>query len=747
MHARPPDRLESSTGATPPAGGSDVPETVSGTVEAIVFRNDDTGYTICTVRPAASPNNRVTVVGSSAALWVGEELTARGRWIRHPQFGTQFQADALTCIAPTSAEGLRRFLASGLIRGIGKVHASRIVDKFGADTLRVIEKESARLEEVEGIGRVRRQRIKESWIEQRGIRDVMIFLQSHGVGTGTAARIYRQYGNDAIAVVKQNPYRLCDDVWGVGFKSADAIALRVGVPHASPERAKAGLLYLLQTQADEGHCFCTDADLLLRAQEMLDISVEILSEALQALVDVGQLVREEERIYPRALADAERRVAEKLLRLARAPLNQPPIDAGKALAWAEHKMGLTLADAQRRALEIALQSKVAIITGGPGVGKTTIIRALTEIFGARRINLRLAAPTGRAAKRMSEATGQEAQTIHRLLRYLPAIHDFEHNAGNPLEADGLILDETSMIDIRLMDQFLQAVPDKARVILVGDIDQLPSVGPGNVLRDMIASGTIPCQRLDTIFRQDASGLIVRNAHRINHGERLENGGPSSDFFFIETSDPDQVIERVCDLVTRRIPNHFKFDPLTDIQVLTPMRRNQLGADNLNTVLQQRLNTAGPSLARGGSRFRRGDRVMQLRNNYDKEVFNGDIGLIQAVNEEERQLVILFDGRPVTYDGNEIAEIVHAYACTIHKSQGSEYPAVVIVLATQHFKLLQRNLLYTAVTRGRKLVCIVGSSKAVHLAIRNNEVRERRTTLAPRLQQLDGAHAPATGAAP
>ena len=716
----------------PPPAGGEVTE-VSGTVESIVFRNDETGYTICSVRPAEERGEPVTVVGTSAAIWVGEELTARGRWNQHPQFGRQFQADALTCIAPTSAEGLRRFLASGLIRGIGKVHAARIVAHFGTDTLQVIEKESARLEEVEGIGRVRRQRIKESWIEQRGIRDVMIFLQSHGVGTGQAARIFRQYGNDAIGVVKQNPYRLCEDVWGIGFKSADAIALRIGIPHDSPERARAGLLHLLQTQADEGHCFCTDADLLLQAQEMLGISVEILADALKAQVESGALVREEDRIYPRALHDAETRVAAKLQALLATPLGQAPIDAEKALAWAERKMGLTLADAQRQALRTALDAKVAIITGGPGVGKTTIIRALTEIFGARRLRLRLAAPTGRAAKRMSEATGQEAQTLHRLLRYLPALHDFEHNAGNPLEADCLILDETSMIDIRLMDQFLQAVPDPARVVLVGDIDQLPSVGPGNVLRDAIASGAIPCRRLDTIFRQDASGLIVRNAHRINNGERLENGGPGSDFFLIETSDPEQVIARVCELVTHRIPRHFKFDPLADIQVLTPMRRNQLGADNLNAVLQQSLNGAGPALTRGNSRLRKGDRVMQLSNNYDKYVFNGDIGFVEAVNEEERQLVILFDGRPVTYDGNELDEIVHAYACTIHKSQGSEYPAVVIVLATQHFKLLQRNLLYTAVTRARKLVCIVGSSKAIHLAVRNNEVRERRTTLARRLK--------------
>ncbi len=706
--------------------------TFTGTVESIVFLNEETGYTVCSLRLADSPDQKITIVGTSAAIWEGEELSADGSWIQHPQFGMQFQADSITCIAPTSAEGLRRFLSSGLIRGIGKVHAKRIVDHFGTDTLRVIEKESARLEEVEGIGRIRRQRIKESWIEQRAVRDVMIFLQTHGVGTGRAARIFRQYGNDSIAVIKQNPYRLCDDVWGIGFKSADAIALRVGVPHDSPERAKAGIQYLLQEQASEGHCFCPDAELLLVAQELLDVSVEIIADALSSLAEAHLLVREEDRVYLRHLYDAESRVAIKLQRLISTPITYPPLDIDKALAWAERKMGLALAPAQRLALETALKSKVTIITGGPGVGKTTIIKALTEIFGARRLNLRLAAPTGRAAKRMAEATGLEALTIHRLLRYQPATHDFEYNAENPLEADCIILDETSMIDIRLMNQFLQALPDQARIVLVGDIDQLPSVGPGNVLRDAINSRAIPCQRLDTIFRQDASGLIVRNAHRINHGEQLENGGPDSDFFFIETYEPENIIERVKALITERIPKRFKFDPLNDIQILTPMRRNQLGTENLNSVLQQRLNPKGPSLARGGHQFRRNDRVMQIRNNYDKEVFNGDIGTVKAVNEEDRQLVILFDGRPVVYEANELDELVLAYACTIHKSQGSEYPAVIIVLHTQHFKLLQRNLLYTAVTRGRKLVCIVGSSKAASIAIRNNEVRERRTTLSQRL---------------
>ena len=559
-----------------------------------------------------------------------------------------------------------------------------------------------------------------------------LFLQSHGVGTGQAARIYRQYGMDAIAVVKQNPYRLCRDVWGFGFLTADSIALKIGVPHDSPERARAGLLHYLQTLSEDGHCYCDESELLLQAQSALDIPVEKLAEALEAIVADGAAVKEDGRVYLADLFLAERNVARRLATIARAPLAYRAIDADRALAWAEAKMRLVLADAQRAAISAAVTNKAVVITGGPGVGKTTIIRALVEIFGGRHLDIRLAAPTGRAAKRMSEATGHEAKTLHRLLKYQPQKRAFEHDENNPLRADVLILDETSMIDIVLMDQLLRALPDSINLVLVGDIDQLPSVGPGNVLRDIISSGVIPCTRLTAIFRQDARGLIVRNAHHINNGENLESGGPDSDFFFIETADPDKVVSRVCDLVKNRIPNRFHF-PQGDIQVLTPMRKNQLGADNLNLVLQGVLNPSGPGLRRGMVTFRRGDRVMQMRNNYDKDVYNGDIGVIKDVDAEEQTLVVVYDGRPVVYEASELDEIVLAYASTIHKSQGSEYPAVVIVLATQHFKLLQRNLLYTAVTRGRKLVCIVGSSKAEYIAVRNNEVRERHTTLAQRLQ--------------
>ena len=723
-----PDAPSQSTPTVP----SSASEAVSGTVASILYRSEETGYTVCTVQPAGRDAAPVTVVGNCAAMWEGEELTADGHWVRHPQHGHQFQAERITCIAPTSPEGLRRYLASGMIRGVGAVMADRIVALFGAETLDIIEKESRRLEEVEGIGPHRRKLIKESWTEQRAVRDIMIFLQSHGIGTAQAARIYRQYGSDAIAVVKRNPYRLCTDVWGIGFKTADAIALSVGVPKDSVVRACAGLAYMLQTLSEEGHCFAPEAELVLQGQALLDIPAETVTTALAQEVAQGRLVHEQDRIYLRGLFDAERRVAAHLRRMLDAPRRFQEIKAQPAVAWAERKMGIDLAPAQREALLAALDSKVSIITGGPGVGKTTIIRALVEIFGARRLDLRLAAPTGRAAKRMAEATGHEATTIHRLLKYQPASRDFEFCADNPLDADAFIVDEASMIDIRLMDQLVQALPSAACLILVGDIDQLPSVGPGNVLRDAIQSNAIPCCRLTAIFRQDASGLIVRNAHHINHGERFETAKDPSDFYFVETAEPERIIERVLELVTRRMPQKFHFDAMTEIQVLTPMRRGVLGADNLNVVLQHALNPAGATLTRGSVLFRKGDRVMQIRNNYDKEVFNGDIGFIQAVDEEDRSLVVMFDGRPVRYDATELDELLHAYACTIHKSQGSEYPAVVVLIHTQHFKLLQRNLLYTAITRGRKLVCVVGSSKAIGLAIRNTDVRERRTTLRDRL---------------
>ncbi|MBN2302506.1 MAG: ATP-dependent RecD-like DNA helicase [Lentisphaerae bacterium] len=706
---------------------------IIGIVENIVFRSEETGYTVCTVK-SPDMDSPITVVGNCPALWIGETLEATGEWVRHQRHGYQFQASVITCIPPTSAKGIERYLASGMIRGIGKVNAQRLVQAFGKDTLRIIEKESKRLEEIEGIGPIRRQRIKESWIEQKGVRDIMIFLQGHGIGNAQSARIYRYYGSDAINIIRENPYRLAGEIWGIGFKTADEVAISIGMPMNSELRARAGLEHILRTMTEEGHCFCSEPELLLHAEALLEIPVETLTSALKYELDMGYLINDMNKIYLAPIHAAEVGIANKINELLTTPCSFKPIVADKAVPWAEQRMNISFAPKQAEALAMALSEKVSIMTGGPGVGKTTIIRALVDIFGARKLTVSLAAPTGRAAKRMEEATLHEAKTIHRMLRFIPKLGRFEHGPGNLLKSDVFILDEVSMIDVRLMYDFLSALPGEACLVLVGDTDQLPSVGPGNVLRDLIASDSIPCMKLDMIFRQETGGLIVRNAHRINNGGRLEiSNDDKSDFFFIESQNPDQVIANMLNLVTDRIPKKFGFNPMTDVQVLTPMRKNMLGADNLNAILQNALNPTGECIERFGRKYRIGDRVMQIRNNYDKDIFNGDIGLISTADQTDQELTVDFDGRRIKYDFSDLDELVHAYACSIHKSQGSEYPSVVILLATQHYKLLQRNLLYTALTRGRKLACLVGSTKAVQMAIGNNEIRLRRTGLQARLR--------------
>lgn len=715
---------------------------LSGVVDSIVFRNEENGYTVCSVKPDGQ-RDTVTVVGNTAAIWMGETLRANGTWIRHPRHGFQFQADEITCLAPTSARGIERYLASGMIQGVGKVTAKRLVKHFGKDTLHIIEKESQRMEEIEGIGPILRKRIKASWNEQKGTRDIMIFLQGHGIGTNQAARIYRQYGADAIALVRTNPYRLCADIWGIGFKTADSVAMSLGIPEDSVIRARAGIVYVMRTLSEEGHCYCTEAELLLYAEQLLGISVETLAEALKSELAGKWLTREEDRIYLTSLYEDECTVAKQIGRLMNTPPDFKPIQAEKAVAWAEERMRINFAPQQRMALQTALESKIAIITGGPGVGKTTIIKALVDVYKRRSLTFFLAAPTGRAARRMSEATGHDAVTIHRLLKFLPQTGKFDFHAGNPLPGDCLILDEVSMVDLPLMASLLEALPANMVVIFVGDIDQLPSVGPGNVLRDMIQCGIIPCEALQTIFRQESGGLIVKNAHNINEGHNIEIPDPSqnslSDFYMLPCNEPDDVLARLIELVTKRIPKRFGLNPLTDIQVLSPMRRATLGTENLNAILQETLNPQGDELERFGRKYRVRDRVMQIRNNYDKEVFNGDIGSIVAVDTVEQNIKVDMDGHMIAYDLTDLDELVHAYAGTIHKSQGSEYPAVVIVMTTQHFKMLQRNLLYTAVTRGKQLVCIVGSHKAISMAIGNTEMRQRRTSLKQRTRQECGTN--------
>ena len=722
---------------SPSQDGSEKQE-LTGQVENVVYRSEDTGYTVFSMK-IPDQKEPITVVGHSAAMWVGETVNAEGEWVQHKKHGLQFSADSLTCVVPTSPKGIERYLASGMIQGIRKVMAKRLVQKFGKDTLQIIEKESKRLEEVEGIGPTRRDLIKSSWIEQKAVRDIMIFLQGHGVGTAQSARIYRQYGNDAIARITDNPYRLCQDIWGIGFKSADGVAMSIGIPADSELRARAGLTYTLRAITEAGHCFCPVAELILQSQTLLDIPAEILTAALEHQIRIGQLVNDDNHAYLRSLHEAEITIAEKLTHLRNTPAPFKPIVLGKAVPWAEHRVGISLDPKQREAVTLGLSEKVSIITGGPGVGKTTIIRALVEVFAKRKLQLHLAAPTGRAAKRMEEATGHEAKTIHRLLKYTPRTGSFEHDSRNPIEADVVILDEVSMVDVPLMSSFLSALPDTSSLILVGDTDQLPSVGPGNVLRDLIASDVIAYVRLEHIFRQASGGLIVQNAHHVNNGEHIDSApkGEVSDFYFIESGEPDHMINTMLELVTDRIPTRFGLDPVAEVQVLTPMRKNKLGSESLNTVLQEAVNPKGKTIQRFGRNYRIGDRVMQVRNNYDKDVFNGDIGMITTINEEEQSVVVDMDSNAISYEFAELDELVLAYASSIHKSQGSEYPAVVLLIATQHYKLLQRNLLYTAITRGRKLVCLVGSSKAVGMAIRNNEMRLRRTRLMQRLIELSG----------
>ena len=701
----------------------------------MVFHNEQTGWLVATVRIDGAGGEETTVVGTCPSAWVGEEIRATGRWVRDPAHGLQFKADSITCVAPSSAEGIKRYLASGIIRGVGPKTAGRIVEKFGDRTLEILEKRSGMLSEVEGVSERLRIAIKKGWDANRGTREAMIFLQGHGISANASAKIWKQYGPDTVAMVKSNPYRLCADIWGIGFLKADEIARKVGISHDSPLRAKAGVYHVMQTLAEEGHCYTEKPELLLRASEQLRIPVDALETALDAEIEAGRVANDGGRLYLKRLFHAERIVARRIVTLMDTRPGFPKIDAPAAVKWVSGRLPFALSPQQAAAVRMALENKVSVVTGGPGVGKTTIIKALCEIWRAKKMEVRLVAPTGRAARRMGESTGFEAKTIHRLLKWNPQESRFVHGADNPVEADAFVVDESSMIDVELAQSFLQALRSTSALVLVGDTDQLPSVGPGNVLRDIIASGEVPCAKLDVIFRQKTGGQIVRNAHRVNSGEGfLPPDDPAgSDFFFVPCDDPERTLARVVEMVESRIPRRYGFSPLRDIQVLTPMRKNLLGADNLNTILQERLNPAGPALHRFGRAYRVGDRVMQVRNDYEKEVFNGDIGFVTNVLQEAGTLEVDFEGERVQYSAAELDELVHAYATSIHKSQGSEYPAVVIVIAKQHYMMLQRNLLYTAITRGKKLVCVVGSPWAIGKAIENNSTLERRTALAERLR--------------
>ena len=709
-------------------------EVLAGLVERVTFHNAENGFCVLRVK-ARAHRDLVTVVGHSATISAGEWLTASGQWFNDHSHGLQFKAQFLKTSAPTSIEGIEKYLGSGMIRGIGPVYAKKLVKAFGEKVFDIIEAEPERLREVTGIGAVRAKRITDAWAEQKIVREIMVFLHSHGVGTARAVRIYKTYGADAVQVMSENPYRLAKDIRGIGFKTADAIAMKLGIEKTAMIRVRAGISYALSEAMDEGHCGLPLDKLGPLAVDLLEVPAELIESALGLELQDGTVVADSVDgapcIFLVGLHLAEQTIAERLFALINGTLPWPFIDPDKALPWIEKKTGLSLAESQTAAIRLALLAKVLVITGGPGVGKTTIVNSILRVLAAKGVKLLLCAPTGRAAKRMTEATGFEAKTIHRLLEVDPKAGGFKRGLDNPLDCDLLVVDESSMVDVMLMQSLLKAVPNHSAVLIVGDIDQLPSVGPGQVLADIIASGAVPVVRLTEVFRQAATSQIIVNAHKINQGQIPDLSKPSgeSDFYFVEADDPETAVMRIVELVKERIPKRFGHHPIRDIQVLCPMNRGGIGARSLNISLQAALNPAGDrQIERFGWTFAPKDKVMQIENDYDKEVYNGDIGYISDVDIEAAELTVDFDGRIVTYGFGELDTLVPAYATTIHKSQGSEYPAVVIPVLVQHYMMLQRNLLYTGVTRGKKLVVLVGQKKAVAMAVKNASSRRRWSKL-------------------
>ena len=707
-------------------------------VERVTYQNETNGYSVIKCR-AKGYADLITVVGSMPEVHVGSVLTLSGEWTVNPKFGRQFTVSGFEETLPATVYGIEKYLGSGLVKGIGPKFAARIVRAFGAETLNVIEEDPDALLRVPGIGKLRVERIKKSWDEQKEIKNIMLFLQGHDVSTTHATKIYKTYGSDSIRVVKENPYRLADDIWGIGFRTADTIAEKLGVEKETAVRLRSGLLYTLNRLSEEGHCYARRDQLLKTGAELLAVEESVLPPVLDEMVRQDDVKTElidgedsapgETAVYLPPFWFAETGTAKRLKQI----FSSPPSVKVKPQGLEERirrVTGLNYDPAQMDAIRCAAGSKILILTGGPGTGKTTTTLGILTAFRQAGAKILLAAPTGRAAKRLSETTGMEARTIHRLLEFKPP-EGCQKNEQNPLEGDVLILDECSMIDIMLMYSLLKAVPDSMTLIFVGDVDQLPSVGAGNVLRDLIDAGVFPVVRLTKIFRQAAASRIITNAHRINRGRMPDlSNGKQSDFFFLEEEDPETAAQEIVRLVKERLPRAYG---TRDIQVLTPMQRGAVGAANLNQVLQAALNADAAGLRRGGTDYRLHDKVMQIRNNYDKEVFNGDIGTVCRVNTEDRELTVSFDGREVLYDVTELDELVLAYAATVHKSQGSEYPIVVMPVLMTHYVMLQRNLVYTGVTRAKKLMVMIGSTKALALAVRNVTVTRRNTMLKERLK--------------
>ena len=713
----------------------DVPtELLGGLIERVTFHNESNGFCVLRIK-ARGHRDLVTLVGHAAAVTAGEWITASGIWITDRDHGLQFKAAFLKVSAPTSREGIEKYLGSGMIRGIGPVYAKKLVNAFGEQVFTVIEDTPERLAEVDGIGPIRRERMVTAWADQKVIREIMLFLHTHGVGTARAVRIFKTYGMDAVRVMTENPYRLARDIYGIGFKTADAIAMKMGIAQNALIRVQAGISYALMEARDEGHCGLPREALIPLAEKLLEVPSDAIEAAIVAEIQEGTLIADQVQntpgVFLAPLYRNEQGIAQILKKLCAGQAPWSGIAADAAMDWVQKRLNIVLADSQKEAIRMVLQKKVALITGGPGVGKTTLVNAILHILDAQKLRIALAAPTGRAAKRMSETTGKEAKTIHRLLEINPLGGGFKRREDYPLECDLLVLDECSMIDVPLMHALLKALPPTAGLLMVGDPDQLPSVGPGQVLADLIAAQTLPEVHLTEVFRQAAQSQIIRAAHQIHAGHIPDLSPPEklSDFYFIDVEDPAEAADKLVKVVTTHIPRRFHLDAMHDIQVLCPMNRSVLGARALNDALQTALNgESTPVVEKFGRRFAPGDKVMQIQNDYEKEVFNGDIGFVQTVDTEENTLTVDFEDRIVSYGFGELDLLQPAYAITVHKSQGSEYPAVVIPLSTQHYPMLQRNLLYTAVTRGKTLVILLGQKKAVAMAARNGSSKKRWTKL-------------------
>ena len=714
----------------------------SGTLERITYFNEENHYTVArlSVEGSATP---LTIVGNLVGANVGDMLEVTGGFKTHPKFGRQFEVKHFRAVLPTTIKGLEKYLGSGLIKGIGKKYAKSLVKHFGMDLLDVLENDIERIRQAPGIGPKRVESIKVAWEEQRAIRGLMVFMQEFDIPLTHASRIYRQYGDQAALILRNNPYQLALDIKGIGFHTADQMGARLNIAKDSPHRLDAGILHLLHTLADDGHCFFPYELLTGKALELLELDDEtLINQSLKRLHEAEKLKLEKlpdevKAVYLHWLWRHETGVSERLAQLLRTGKTMPKIDIPNEIASFEERFKFKLAEQQQRAVELALKGGALIVTGGPGTGKTTLLRAIIDILGNKGVSMQLAAPTGRAAKRLAETTRMKASTIHRLLKFNPRQGGFEVNADNSLRTQLLVIDEASMLDVTLAHNLLSAVLPTTSVLFVGDIDQLPSVGAGNLLHDMIRSRTVPLVRLNVVFRQAQQSRIIVNAHRVNEGQMPlldQDQAAQSDFFFTEKHEPAEIVRMIVMLVKERIPFKFGLRSIEDIQVITPMHRGMLGTQELNRELQAALNPRRQMLHRGGQSYCVGDKVMQLRNNYDKDVFNGDIGRIAELDEEEHRLYVEYDGRRVDYSYEELHELQLSYAITVHKSQGSEYPAVVMPVHTQHYLFLQRNLLYTAMTRGKRLVCLVGAKKALAMSVKNDQTRQRFTALSLRLEQ-------------